>query len=144
MAGGDKVVRHSQAAVGFVTALALFAGYAQAEERCEVRSRYVAGNLQAPSRLVSFVFTGVDHERVELKVDETSLFEAELKTEDASTEYSGDVRCVLSGRYAFDAKIGDARGVVIFDVMQDATIYISAKDGVLTFNIWGPDAPGLD
>jgi hypothetical protein len=50
----------------------------------------------------------------------------------------------MAGRYWINVKIGEAEGNLHFDVSERTTIYLNAYRGVLTFNIWGPDAPGLD
>ena len=131
-------------AAACVTATILFAGNARAEDECRLLSRYDSDNPPTPAHTVSFVFTGVEHEEVAMEVDETTIFKATLETLDWSTEYSGAVSCVLAGRYRFDARIGAVRGVVYIGVSERTTIYVSKHDGIVTFNIWGPNAPGLD
>lgn len=79
-----------------------------------------------------------------LSVDEAPVYQAELATEDWSTEFSGATGCLMAGRYRFNVKIGDTEGELHFSVSEQTTIYISARDGVMRFNIWGPNAPGLD
>ena len=124
--------------------MVLLAGNARAEEQCRLSSRYNSDTSPTPVHTVSFVFTGVEHEEVTVEVDETNIFKADLETLDWSAEYSGAVSCVLAGRYRFEARIGTVRGVVYLGVSERTTIYVSKHDGVVTFNIWGPNAPGLD
>mgnify|MGYP003580017931 FL=1 len=98
----------------------------------------------SPRHRVAFVFTGGDHEPASIHVEGMPVFAAELTMEDSSTEFSGATECLLAGRYEIRVKIGQAEGVVYLDVSQQTTIYLSARNGMMEFNIWGPDAPGLD
>ena len=50
----------------------------------------------------------------------------------------------MAGRYGLTVKIGEAEGELHFEVSERTTIYLNAYRGALSFNIWGPDAPGLD
>ena len=121
----------------------LFSGNAHAEEQCRLLSRY-SDSPPTPTHVVSFVFTGVEGELVVLAVDELPVFEARLTTQDWSTEFSGATRCLMSGRYWINVKIGETEGNLRLDVSEETTIYLSGRRGVLSFNVWGPDAPGLD
>lgn len=127
-----------------MAAMVLLVGNAHAEDQCRLLSRYDPDNPPTPAHVVSFVFTGVEHEEVALGVDGLNIFKAELETQDWSTEYSGGVACLLAGRYGFEVSIGAARGALYFDISERTTVYVSREDGVVTFNIWGPNAPGLD
>lgn len=124
--------------------MVLLVGNAHAEDRCELRSHYDVLNGTGAPHLVSFVFTGVEKDEVALAVDDVTLLQRELETRDWSTEFSGETRCLLVGRYGLDVRIGPARGKLYLDITDRMTIYLSQKDGVVTFNVWGPDAPGLD
>jgi len=133
-------------AVAVVAALLAFASAAFAQDECVPRTRYTGATETPPppTHVVSFVFTGVDDERVVLTIDETPVFEARLTTEDWSTEFSGATQCLMAGRYRIHVKIGDAEGNLYFDISEATTVYLAARRGVLSFNVWGPDAPGLD
>ena len=139
------MLRFQVAAAAALAALT-FGNAAFAQERCALETRYVRPiePTPAPMHLVSFVFTGVDDQPVVLTVDETPVFEAQLTTTDWSTEFSGATQCLMSGRYWVNVKIGEAEGNLHFDVSEQTTIYLSARNDVLTFNVWGPNAPGLD
>ena len=123
-----------------------FANVAFAQDGCALTTRYVrpTETPPTPTHVVSFVFTGVEDEQVVLTVDELPVFDARLTTEDWSTEFSGATRCLMSGRYWINVKIGEAEGNLWFDVSEETTIYLDGRRGVLSFNVWGPDAPGLD
>ncbi len=133
------------AAAATATVLA-FSSPAFARDGCELTTRYVGPGEPppAPTHLVSFIFTGVDDEPVVLSIDQRPILEARLTTEDWSTEFSGAAQCLMAGRYWLNVKIGGVEGNLHFEVSEKTTIYLSARDGVLTFDIWGPDAPGLD
>ena len=122
-------------------AAALLAAPAYAED-CRIPSKLTGAS--EPSHRVGFVFTGVDHERVVLSVDEAPVYQADLTTENWSTEFSGALECLMAGRYRLNVKIGDTEGELHFGVSEQTTIYISARNGVMTFSVWGPDALGLD
>jgi hypothetical protein len=131
---------------GAIAAMATLvaAGGAQAEDGCVLQSRYSPGKASEPTHRVSFVFTGVEHEVATVAVDDLPIFERQLETPDWSTEYSGDGHCLLAGRYTLQARIGEARGIVTLEITDQMTIYLSKVDGAVAFNIWGPNAPGLD
>jgi len=126
--------------------LFVFPNSASAQDSCALTTRYVRNGdtPPAPVHHVEFVFTGVRDEQVVLTVDELRVFEARLTTEDWSTEFSGATQCLMSGRYWINAKIGKAEGNLWFDISEETTIYLDQRGGVLSFNVWGPDAPGLD
>jgi hypothetical protein len=128
--------------VAFLT----FASVAVAQEGCKLETQYVWEGDAPPGPVypVSFVFTGVEDKPVVLSVDEMPIYEARLATEDWSTEFSGSTQCLMAGRYWINVRIGEVEGNLYFGVSEETTIYLSARDGVLTFDIWGPDAPGLD
>lgn len=136
---------HTVAAAVAAACLA-FAGAAFAQDGCAPKTRYggATETPPPPAHVVSFVFTGVEDERVVLTVDETPVFEARLTTEDWSTEFSGATQCLMAGRHRINVKIGDAEGDLYFDISEETTVYLAARRGVLSFNVWGPDAPGLD
>ncbi|CAN7232764.1 hypothetical protein [Brevundimonas sp. LjRoot202] len=138
------MVRFSATIAACLAAMLLAPGTSHAEDQCRLLSRYDPANPPPPTHLVSFIFTGVEDELVVLNVDEAPLFEAQLTTKDWSTEFSGATQCLMAGRYWVNLKIGGAEGNLHFEVFENTTLYLSARDGVLTFNIWGPDAPGLD
>jgi hypothetical protein len=117
-----------------------------AHDGCVLTTNYVRPTdaPPAPTHVVSFVFTGVDDQPVLLSVDEMPVFEGRLTTADWSNEYSGATRCLMAGRYRINVKIGEAEGNLFFAVSEQTTIYLNGRNGVLTFNVWGPDAPGLD
>ncbi|NBW06808.1 MAG: hypothetical protein EBR82_02145 [Caulobacteraceae bacterium] len=131
---------------GVIAALASLAvaGGARAEDSCALASRYNPDKAGEPTHRVSFVFTGVQHETASVAVDERRVFDRELDTPNWSTAYSGEVSCLLAGRYELDVRIGDARGIVALEVADRMTVYLSRRDAVVEFNIWGPNAPGLD
>lgn len=133
--------RGALAAVGFMFGL-LAAGAAHARDECRIPTRYDSG-APAPVHPVKFVFTGVDHQPVQLWVDDTLVFEGELSTEDWSTEFSGRADCLMAGRYRIRVKVEDAEGALYLGVSDETTIYLSGRP-VITFNVWGPGAPGLD
>jgi len=123
-----------------------FASVAFAQDECRITTKYVWQDDIPPQPVhqVEFVFSGVDNELVVLTVDERPVFEARLTTENWTNEFSGEFGCLMSGRYWVNVKIGEAEGNLWFDVSQETTIYLSKRRGVMSFNIWGPDAPGLD
>ena len=134
--------RFPAAIAACLMAATLFAQPASADDRCRSQSSW--SDAPAPAHQVRFVFTGVADELVVLSVDETPIFESRLTTEDWSTEFSGATQCVMAGRYRVNVKIGAAEGNLHFEVSEETTIYFSARDGVLTFNVWGPNASGHD
>jgi hypothetical protein len=126
-----------------VAALAV-AGGARAEDGCALASRYSPAKAEEPTHRVSFVFTEVRHETATVTIDERPVFDRELDTPDWSTGFSGEVSCLLAGRYELDVRIGEAQGIVDIEVADRMTVYLSRRDDVVAFNIWGPNAPGLD
>lgn len=128
---------------GFV-ALVLLAGPAQADPECRIQSTYSNQNRPEPIHQVEFVIAGVVNERVILSVDETPILDAVLAAEDWSTGFSGSKRCLMSGRYWLNVKIGDAEGNLWFGVSEETTIFLDVIAGAMSFNVWGPDAPGLE
>lgn len=135
-----------QVAATAANAFLALANAAIAQDRCVLETRYVGptDGVPTPTHVVSFIFTGVDDQPVVLRVDEKPVFEARLTTADWSTEFSGATQCLMAGRYRINVKIGEAEGNLYFDVSEQTTIYLNGRDGVLTFNVWGPNAPGLD
>lgn len=126
-------------------AISALAAPAFAQQSCALSTEYVSPSspVPTPTHLVSFVFTGVEDEQVLLRVDEVPVFEARLTTEDPQINFSGSTQCLMNGRYWINVKIGEAEGDLYFDISEETTIYLSARSGVLEFNIWGPNPPGL-